>query len=105
MANYKKIDDDIVQVVTQRSELLPLKVMAERLQTCKEMIEAWPVKDKPDEQTLQVYNEQARMMRDPEIDQARELLRRFKEIYDAGQLPDRWVKPLHEFANWLKQFD
>lgn len=105
MANYKKIDDDIVQVVTQRSELLPLKVMAERLQTCKEMIEAWPVKDKPDEQTLQVYNEQARMMREPEIDQARELLRRFKEIYDAGQLPDKWLKLLKEFETWLKQFD
>jgi len=103
MSSYTIQNEDVVKQTTERVALLSLKFMAQRLSQHKKTIEAWPEKTVPDMQTLVVYNEQARMMREPEIEAAKELLREFKEIYDAGQLPDKWVGPLLEFKKWLEE--
>jgi len=105
MSIYIKQNEDVVKQTTERVALLSLKFMAQRLSQHKKTIEAWPEKTEPDMQTLVVYNEQARMMREPEIEAAKELLKEFKAIYDAGQLPDKWVQPLLEFKKWLGKIE
>lgn len=102
---YEKQGYDVIKETAHRESLLDLRQLADRLQRLKVSIESWPTKVTPDAQTLELWNHHVMIMRDPDINQAREILRMFKEIYDAGQLPEKWVKPLQEFNQWLKEVE
>jgi len=106
--DYIKINENEVSRTIHKIDKLDLRTYKERLLSIKEILERLPAKKtQPDAVTLKVYNETVREMRvDHEIfvEEARELLKELKAIYDAGQLPDKYVQPLQEFNEWLKQF-
>lgn len=105
--DYIKINEDEVSRTAHKTDKLDLRTYKERLLSIKTTLEGLPAKKtQPDVVTLRAYNEMVRDMRvdhDCFVDEARELLKELKAIYDAGQLPEKYVKPLQDFNEWLKQ--
>ncbi|GAG81894.1 unnamed protein product, partial [marine sediment metagenome] len=103
-----KINEDEVSRTIHKTDKLDLRIYKERLLSIKAILEGLPVKKtQPDAITLKAYNEMARSMHEDHgvfVDEARELLKELKAIFDAGQLPKKYVQPLQEFNEWLKQF-
>ncbi len=106
--DYIKINEDEVSRTIHKTDKLDLRIYKDRLLSIKEILEGLPAKKtKPDIITLRAYNEMVRSMKEDHnifVDEARELLKELKTIYDAGQLPEKFVQPLYEFNEWLKQF-
>jgi|GEM_PF-4568602 len=106
--DYIKINNDEVSRTVHKTDKLDLRTYRDRLLSIKAILEGLPTKKtKPDIITLKAYNEMVRSMHEDHnvfVEEARELLKELKAIYDAGQLPEKYVKPLQEFSEWLKQF-
>ena len=106
--DYTKINEDEVNRTIHKTDKLDLKVYKDRLLSIKTILEGLPTKKtQPDAVTLKAYNEMVRSMHEDHnvfVDEARELLKELKAIYDAGQLPEKYVAPLLDFNEWLKQF-
>ena len=106
--DYIKINEDEISRTVHKTDKLDLRTYKDRLLSIKSILEGLPAKKtKPDVVTLRAYNEMVRSMREDHgvfVEEARELLKELKAIYDAGQLPEKYVKPLQEFNEWLKQF-
>jgi len=106
--DYIKINEDEVARTAHKTDKLDLRTYRDRLLSIKTILEGLPLKKtQPDATTLKVYNEMVRSMKEDYncfVDEARELLKELKAIYNAGQLPDKYVQPLQDFNEWLKQF-
>lgn len=106
--DYIKISEDEVSRTIHKIDKLDLRIYKDRLLSIKTILKNLPVKKtQPDETTLKAYNEMVRSMKEDHnvfVEEARELLKELKAIYDRGQLPEKYVKPLQEFNEWLKQF-
>jgi hypothetical protein len=105
---YTIIDQDTIGATEIAGREINLKYYKARLESIKRILDEMPaLKTEPDEETLRVYNENAEEIRaDAEslIEDARVLLKELKDIYDAGQLPEKYVDPLTQFNDYIKQF-
>ena len=106
--DYIKINENEVSRTIHKIDKLDLRTYRDRLLSIKIILEGLPAKKtQPDMVTLKAYNEMVRVMHEDHncfVEEARELLKELKAIYDAGQLPEKYVKPLQDFNEWLKQF-
>jgi len=103
MAEYTQIDEDLINKtesvnVTTNFDLLSL---INQLKDIKKTIDTLPIKTNPDAETLAYWNKMFLTDRQHNIDEAKDILKQLKEIYDAGYLPTKYIAPLISFNQWL----
>lgn len=105
MERFDKIDDDRVSNTYDVTRTIDLRDYKKRLLEIRDRLKSIPQqKTEPDEETLRFWNEMFADKNEIDAlkDQANYLINDLKKVYQAGQLPEKWVKPLKEFNDWLK---
>jgi hypothetical protein len=103
--DYTQLTDDLIQQTDTKVSTIDLVSTIDALKDIRTSLLALPVqKTEPDQETLNVYNEwviDQRANAQPLIDQAKAILRVLKAVYDAGELPSKYVQPLITFNNFV----
>lgn len=99
-------DEDIVQKIDTGSENIDLSVLVQEYLDLKTEYQALPeIKDIPDEETLDFWNEIKMIDRaGGEVDikeKASILLEKIKPIYEAGLLPDKYKDEYQQLINFV----
>jgi len=105
MADYIKITDDKIEKSYIRKRTIDIIAYKDELVEIRDRLKEVPKpKTVPDQETLKFWNEfNAPFWESEELKKrAIYILGIFKDVYQAGQLPEKWITPLLDFQNWLK---
>jgi len=104
MEIYKQISENKVEKTYDLMRTINLETYKDELIEIRDRLKEIPqLKTEPDSEILDFWNEfNVGDEKDILKERAVYILRVFKKIYEAGKLPEKWVKPLKEFNDWLK---